>query len=102
MFRRQQLTQVMTEFYGLLETQQYMVRGGPAYAMKLLTEAFGTGKAEQLLAQVNKVRERSTGDLAMLQKMEPAAAERSFWRTSIRRRWRWCWRIWIRGRGRRC
>ena len=35
----QQLTQVMTEFYGLLETQQYMVRGGPAYAMKLLTEA---------------------------------------------------------------
>ena len=68
----QQLTQVMTEFYGLLETQQYMVRGGPAYAMKLLTEAFGTGKAEQLLAQVNKVRERSTGDLAMLQKMEPA------------------------------
>jgi flagellar motor switch protein FliG len=68
----QQLTQVMTEFYGLLETQQYMVRGGPGYAMKLLSEAFGTAKAEQLLAQVNKVRERSTGDLAMLQKMEPA------------------------------
>jgi flagellar motor switch protein FliG len=66
-----QLTQVMTEFYGLLETQQYMVRGGPDYAMKLLTEAFGATKAEQLFAQVNKVRERSTGDLAMLQKMEP-------------------------------
>ena len=41
-----QLTQVMTEFYGLLQTQQFMVRGGPAYAMKLLTEAFGTGKAD--------------------------------------------------------
>jgi flagellar motor switch protein FliG len=27
-----QLTQVLTEFYGLLETQQYMVRGGPDYA----------------------------------------------------------------------
>ncbi len=67
-----QLTQVLTEFYGLLETQQFMVRGGPTYAMKLLTEAFGAEKAEELLAQVNRVRERSTGDLAMLQKMEPA------------------------------
>ncbi len=67
-----QMTQVLTEFYGLLETQQFMVRGGPQYAMKLLTEAFGAEKAKELLAQVNKVRERSTGDLAMLQKMEPA------------------------------
>ena len=66
-----QLSQVMTEFYGLLETQQFMVRGGPDYALKLLTETFGATKAEELLAQVNKVRERSTGDLAMLQKMEP-------------------------------
>ncbi len=54
----QQLTQVMTEFYGLLETQQYMVRGGPEYALKLLTEAFGASKAEDLLAQVKKIRER--------------------------------------------
>lgn len=67
----QQLTQVMTEFYGLLETQQYMVRGGPEYALKLLTEAFGPGKAEDLLAQVRKIRERTHGDMAMLQKMDP-------------------------------
>jgi flagellar motor switch protein FliG len=67
----QQLTQVMVEFYGLLETQQYMVRGGPEYALKLLTEAFGLSKAEELLAQVKKVRERSNGDMAMLQKMDP-------------------------------
>jgi flagellar motor switch protein FliG len=66
-----QLTQVMTEFYGLLETQQYMVRGGAAYALKLLTEAFGPDKAEELLAQVKKIRERTTGDMAMLQKMDP-------------------------------
>ena len=66
-----QMTQVMTEFYGLLETEQYMVRGGPEYAMRLLTEAFGARKAEELLSQVNRVRERSTGDLAVLQKMEP-------------------------------
>ncbi len=65
------LTQVLTEFYGLLETQQYMVRGGPDYAMKLLTEAFGQSKANTLLAQVKGLQERSTGDLAMLQKMDP-------------------------------
>jgi flagellar motor switch protein FliG len=65
------LTQVLTEFYGLLETQQYMVRGGPEYAMKLLTETFGVNKANTLLAQVRGLQERSAGDLAMLQKMDP-------------------------------
>jgi flagellar motor switch protein FliG len=65
-----QLTQVLTEFYGLLETQQYMVRGGPEYALKLLTEAFGAGKAEELLAQVKKIRERTNGDMAVVQRMD--------------------------------
>jgi flagellar motor switch protein FliG len=65
-----QLTQVLTEFYGLLETQQYMVRGGPDYALKLLTEAFGSAKAEDMLKQVKKVRERSNGDMAMVQRMD--------------------------------
>lgn len=65
-----QLTQVLTEFYGLLETQQYMVRGGPEYALKLLTEAFGVAKATDLLAQVQKIRERTNGDMAMVQRMD--------------------------------
>jgi len=65
------LTQVMTEFYGLLATQQYIVRGGPDHAMKLLTEAFGNTRAATLLAQVRGLQERSAGDLAMLQKMDP-------------------------------
>jgi flagellar motor switch protein FliG len=65
------ITQVLTEFYGLLETQQYMVRGGPEFAMKILTEAFGPAKAETLLTQVQKIRERATGDMATLQKMDP-------------------------------
>ncbi len=65
------LTQVLTEFYGLLETQQYMVRGGPEFALKILTEAFGPTRAEALLTQVKRIRERSTGDMAMLQKMDP-------------------------------
>jgi len=66
-----QLTQVLTEFFGLLETQQYMVRGGPEFALKVLTEAFGPTRADALLAQVKKIRERATSDMAMLQKMEP-------------------------------
>ncbi len=67
----EQLNQVMEEFHGMVQTQGQMVRGGHEYATRLLTEAFGAVKADELLAQVNTVRERTTGDLAMLQKMEP-------------------------------
>jgi len=66
-----QLTQVLTEFYGLLETEQYLVRGGPDYASKLLTQAFGEERAAEMLLEVQGVRERTHGDLAMLQKMDP-------------------------------
>ncbi len=65
-----QSTQVLTEFYGLLETREHMLRGGPEYALKLLTEAFGTQRAEALLQQVKGMQQRSSGDLAMLQRME--------------------------------
>lgn len=67
----EQLNQVMEEFYALAQSQGQMVRGGHEYATRLLTEAFGAVRADELLAQVNTVRERTTGDLAMLQKMEP-------------------------------
>ena len=63
--------QVMSEFYGLLETREHMLRGGPDYALKLLTEAFGQQRADALLLQVKRLQQRSSGDLAMLQKMEP-------------------------------
>ena len=65
------LTQVLTEFYGLLQTEQYMVRGGPDYAVRLLTEAFGADRAKEFMTQAKSIRERTTGDLAILQKMEP-------------------------------
>jgi len=66
-----QLTQVLTEFYGLLETQQYMVRGGPEYALRVLTEAFGAQKAEDLLAQVRRLRDQANSNMAVLEKMDP-------------------------------
>ena len=65
------LDRVVGEFHTLVQSQSLMVRGGHDYAAKLLTEAFGPARAEELLTQVNSVRERTTGDLAMLQKMEP-------------------------------
>jgi flagellar motor switch protein FliG len=67
----EQLDEVMSEFHGRVQSQGYMLRGGHDYAARLLTEAFGPARADQLLAQANTVRERTTGDLAMLQKMEP-------------------------------
>jgi flagellar motor switch protein FliG len=67
----EQLDEVMEEFHELVRSQAYLVRGGHDYASRLLTEAFGPARADELLSQVNSVRERTTGDLAMLQKMEP-------------------------------
>jgi flagellar motor switch protein FliG len=66
-----ELAQVLMEFYGLLETQQHMVRGGPEYASRLLTEAFGAKRAAELLVEVEKMRARTQSDLSMLQKMDP-------------------------------
>jgi flagellar motor switch protein FliG len=66
-----QLTQVLLEFYGLLESDQFAVRGGPACASRMLTQAFGQERAAQMLLEVEGMRERTHGDLAMLQKMDP-------------------------------
>jgi flagellar motor switch protein FliG len=66
-----QSTLVLMEFYGLLETDQYTVRGGPDYASKLLTQAFGEARAAEMLLEVEGLRERTHGDLAMVQKMDP-------------------------------
>jgi flagellar motor switch protein FliG len=65
------ILQVMYEFYGLLETQQYMLRGGIDYATKVLVEAFGKRRADEMLMQVRRAQEATHGDLAMLRKMEP-------------------------------
>jgi flagellar motor switch protein FliG len=67
---RSQLTQVLLEFYKLLETEQYTVRGGSDYASRLLTKAFGPERAAEMLVEVQGMRERTHGDLAKLQKMD--------------------------------
>jgi flagellar motor switch protein FliG len=62
---------VLEEFYQLIETQQYMVHGGLEYATKLLVDAFGKQRAEDLLNQVKSAQDAVHSDLAMLQEVDP-------------------------------
>lgn len=64
-------TEVLYAFHGLQTTQQYVLHGGPEHAAKLLTEAFGKQRAEELLREVTQLQHRNNGDLAALQKMDP-------------------------------
>ncbi len=64
-------TEVLYAFHSLQQTQQYVLHGGPEYAARLLTETFGRQRAEELLREVTQMRDRSNGDLAALQKMDP-------------------------------
>ena len=73
----QEQTAVLVEFYGLLETQQYILRGGPDYASRLLTETFGRQRAEELLRDVTRMSDSQVGDLAALQKMDPSQLSKS-------------------------
>ncbi len=64
-------TEVMQEFWELLETQNYIVHGGIDYASRLLVEAFGKSRAEELMAMVRRSQEAAQGNLAMLQHTDP-------------------------------
>jgi len=66
-----ELRRVLTEFQELLEADEYVLRGGAEYALKLLTEAFGPARAQGMLAQVGIRRDNSVADMATLQKLEP-------------------------------
>lgn len=67
----QEQIQVLTEFYHLMESQQVMLQGGPEAAERMLTEAFGKERAEELMSQIYRRRERSHANLAALQRMDP-------------------------------
>lgn len=63
--------QVLEEYNELVDTQQYMMHGGMEYATKLLVDAFGKQRAEDLLTQVKLAEESMHSDLAMLQEVDP-------------------------------
>jgi len=62
---------VMEEFWGLLETQTFVVHGGVDYATRLLSEAFGKQRAEDLMTQIRRAQEMEQGNLAKLQRTDP-------------------------------
>lgn len=64
-------TEIMEEFWQLLETQNFMVHGGIDYASRLLIEAFGKPRAEDLLMLVRRSQEAAQGNLAKLQRTDP-------------------------------
>lgn len=64
--------QILEEFWELLETQNFIMHGGVEYASRLLTEAFGKERAEDLMHLVRRTQEASQGDLAKLQRTDPA------------------------------
>jgi len=62
---------VLEEFWDLLETQGYIVHGGIDYANRLLAEAFGKQRAEDLMVQIRRAQELEQGNLAQLQRTDP-------------------------------
>lgn len=63
--------ETLEQFNELVDTQEYMMHGGMDYATKLLVDAFGKQRAEDLLAQVKLAEESTHSDLAMLQEVDP-------------------------------
>lgn len=64
-------TVILEEFWELLETQNYIMHGGVEYANRLLIEAFGKERAEDLMHLVRRSQEASAGNLAKLQRTDP-------------------------------
>ena len=62
--------EVLHQFNELATTHLYVRQGGMAYATKLLVEAFGKQRAEDLMAEIRRAQEANQGDLAMLQKVD--------------------------------
>ncbi|HUY95360.1 MAG TPA: hypothetical protein VMU71_08675, partial [Terracidiphilus sp.] len=63
--------EVLEEFWELLETQNFMVHGGLDYASRLLVDAFGKDRAEDLLLMVRQSQQEAQGNLAKLQLTDP-------------------------------
>jgi len=64
-------TEILEEFWELLETQNFMMHGGLDYASRLLVETFGKERADDLLALVRRSQEAAQGNLAKLQRTDP-------------------------------
>ena len=62
---------VLEEFWQLLETQNFMMHGGLDYASRLLIDTFGKERADDLLMLVRRSQDAAQGNLAKLQRTDP-------------------------------
>ncbi len=62
---------ILEEFWGLLDTQNFMTHGGLDYAGRLLKDTFGAARADDLLMLVRRSQEEAHGNLAKLQRTDP-------------------------------
>jgi len=62
---------VLTEYYKLSVTQNYLSQGGHEFASRLLIKAFGDQGARVLIEEVTRAQEASAQSLDMLQKTDP-------------------------------
>jgi flagellar motor switch protein FliG len=62
---------VVEEFYEMLATQGFIMHGGLDFASRLLVDAFGKQRADELLMQLRRSQEAAQGNLAKLQRTDP-------------------------------
>lgn len=62
---------VLQEFWELLETQSFMAHGGLDYTNRLMSEAFGKQRADDLMLQVRRIHEADRSNLAKLRSTDP-------------------------------
>lgn len=63
---------VVEEFWEMLATQGFIVHGGLDFASRLLVDAFGKQRADELLTQMRRSQEAAQGNLAKLQRTDPS------------------------------
>src|SRR5437868_3129777 len=63
--------EVLTEYYKLSVTQNYLAQGGHEFASRLLVKAFGEQGAKVLIEEVTRAQEASAQSLDTLQKTDP-------------------------------
>jgi flagellar motor switch protein FliG len=64
-------SEVVQEFWELLATQGFVMHGGLDYASRLLVDAFGKTRADELLKELRRSQEAAQGNLAKLQRTDP-------------------------------
>jgi flagellar motor switch protein FliG len=63
--------EVLEEFWELLDTKNFLVHGGLDYASRVLIDAFGKERADDLLTMMRRSQEAEQGNLAKLQRTDP-------------------------------